>query len=162
MYRLNVFPVHLPPLRERGEDVILLAEMFARNLGKRKGVRMTTLSEHQKSRLRGYDWPGNVRELQNVIERAFITSGDGRTLNLDRALPNVEPNSIPAPRADAGATRILTAKELKDLERRNIEQALRSASGRVSGPGGAAELLGLNANTLASRMRALGIPRQPA
>ena len=62
MYRLNVFPVHLPSLRERGEDVVLLAEMFARQLGKRRGFSVATLSEPQKRRLRGYDWPGNVRE----------------------------------------------------------------------------------------------------
>ena len=160
MYRLNVFPVHLPSLRERGEDVVLLAEMFARQLGKRRGLSVATLSESQKRRLRGYDWPGNVRELQNVIERAFITSVDGKTLNLDRALPDIESIADSAPRIDTGETRVLTAKELKDLERNNIETALIAAKGRVSGPGGAAELLGLNANTLASRMRALGIAKQ--
>src|SRR5262249_10061380 len=159
MYRLNVFPVHLPSLRERGEDVVLLAEMFARQLGKRRGVTVAVLSEAQKRRLRGYDWPGNVRELQNVIERAFITSVDGKTLNLDRALPDVEPISITSPRNDIGESRVLTAKELKDLERKNIEAALVAAKGRVSGPGGAAELLGLNPNTLASRMRVLGIAK---
>ena len=160
MYRLNVFPVHLPSLRERGKDVVLLAEMFARQLGKRRGLSVAPLSEAQKSRLRAYDWPGNVRELQNVIERAFITSLDGKTLNLDRALPDVESTSISAPRVDSDENRVLTAKELKDLERKNIETALIAAKGRVSGPGGAAELLGLNANTLASRMRALGIAKQ--
>jgi len=159
MYRLNVFPVHLPSLRERGEDVVLLAEMFARQLGKRRGLTVATLSEAQKSRLRRYDWPGNIRELQNVIERAFITSLDGKTLNLDRALPDIESTSISVPRADSGESRVLTAKELKDLERKNIETALVTAKGRVSGPGGAAELLGLNANTLASRMRVLGIAK---
>ena len=160
MYRLNVFPVHLPSLRERGEDVVLLAEMFARQLGKRRGLSVATLSEPQKRRLRGYDWPGNVRELQNVIEQAFITSVDGKTLNLDRALPDIESIAVSAPRMDSGEDRVLTAKELKDLERKNIETALIAAKGRVSGPGGAAELLGLNANTLASRMRALGIAKQ--
>ena len=160
MYRLNVFPVNLPSLRERGEDVVLLAEMFARQLGKRRGLSVAALSEPQKRKLRGYDWPGNVRELQNVIERAFITSVDGKTLNLDRALPDIESIAVSVPRIDSGEDRVLTAKELKDLERKNIETALIAAKGRVSGHGGAAELLGLNANTLSSRMRALGIAKQ--
>ena len=159
-YRLNVFPLHLPSLRERGDDVVLLAEMFARQLAKRRGLSVASLSEAQKSRLRGYEWPGNVRELQNVIERAFITSVDGKTLNLDRALPDIESIAIPPTRVDSGEGRVLTATELKDFERKNIETALIATKGRVSGPGGAAELLGLNANTLASRMRALGIAKQ--
>lgn len=162
MYRLNVFPVHLPPLRERGEDVILLAEMFARNLAKRRGRTVAPLSESQKSRLRAYEWPGNIRELQNVIERAFITSPDGKTLNLDRALPDLEPLP-PAihPLPEVGIdNRVLNTKELKELERKNIERALEAANGRISGPGGAADLLGLNANTLSSRLKALGIGKQ--
>jgi len=160
MYRLNVFPIHLPPLRERGDDVVLLGEMFARNLAKRQGRTVAPLTERCKSRLRGYEWPGNIRELQNVIERAFITSLDGRSLNLDRALPAM---SQPAPAVGSpaeDAARILTAAELKDLERASIERALTAADGRVSGSGGAAELLGINPNTLASRMKSLGIAKR--
>jgi PAS domain S-box-containing protein len=162
MYRLNVFPVHLPPLRERGDDVVLLAEMFARNLGKKNGRTVAPFTESAKARLRRYEWPGNVRELQNVIERAFITSVDGRNLNLDRALPYAEPQQTflhPSPET-VNDQRVLTEKELRDLEGKNIERALVAAKGRISGPGGAAELLGLNANTLASRMKTLGIRRQ--
>src|SRR5262245_17914008 len=161
MYRLNVFPVHLPPLRERGDDVVHLAEIFARNLAKKRGRTVAPFTESGKARLRRYEWPGNVRELQNVIERAFITSVDGRTLNLDRALPDAEtqPAAVHPP-VGAGADRVLTVKELKDFEGKNIERALVAAKGRISGPGGAADLLGLNANTLASRMKTLGI-RKP-
>jgi DNA-binding NtrC family response regulator len=135
--------------------------MFASNLAKKRGRTVARLTEHAKSRLRRYEWPGNVRELQNVIERAFITSADGRTLNLDRALSDVEPPEPVRPSlAAASDDRVLTAKELKELERKNIERALVAAKGRVSGPGGAASLLGLNANTLASRMKSLGIGSQ--
>lgn len=160
MYRLNVFPVQLPPLRARGDDVVLLAEMFARNLSNKKGGIVAPFTERIKARLRRYEWPGNVRELQNVIERAFITSLDGRTLNLDRALPEVEPlkPAMQPPEAES-ESRLLTATDLKELERKNIERALEAAKGKISGPGGASDLLGLNANTLASRMKALGIRR---
>src|SRR5262249_47986840 len=112
MYRLNVFPVHLPSLRERGDDVVLLAEKFARNLAKRRGRTVAAFTERQKSMLRTYEWPGNVRELQNVIERAFITSIDGKTLNLDRALPDLgshPPTVHPLPEFGSD-DRVLSAK----------------------------------------------------
>lgn len=158
MYRLNVFPIHLPPLRDRGDDVVLLAEIFARNLANKSGRSLAPFTERVKERLRQYEWPGNVRELQNVIERAFITSIDGKTLNLDRALPEVAPpqTSPPASVED----QILTAAQLRDLERRNIEQALALTKGKISGDGGAAGLLGVNANTLSSRMKSLGIRKE--
>ena len=161
LYRLNVFPVHLPPLRERGEDVVLLAEAFTRRLGRRAGREAGPLTEDGKARLRRYDWPGNVRELENVIERALITSVDGRSLNLTRALPDPVAGTTAAPPAappdDEG--RILTATEMQDLERANLLRALEAACWKVAGKGGAAERLGINANTLASRMRSLGIER---
>jgi len=117
--------------------------------------------EHVKDRLRRYEWPGNVRELQNVIERAFITSVDGRTLNIDRALPDSDLSKVATHvAASAEPEQLLTADDLKTLERRNIERALLIANGKISGPQGAADLLGVNANTLASRMKALGVPRQ--
>jgi transcriptional regulator of acetoin/glycerol metabolism len=99
-----------------------------------------------------YPWPGNVRELQNVIERAVIAAPDGR-LNLERALPE-------SPAAESGPPRVLTIAELEVLERRSIEAALEEAGGKVSGPGGAAERLGVPASTLSSRMKALGLRRE--
>jgi PAS domain S-box-containing protein len=163
-YRLNVFPLHVPPLRERGEDVLLLAESFARILARNRGVTASPLTEAGRAKLLAYDWPGNVRELQNVIERALITSPDGRRLNLDRALPDSTPG---APRAGVapgasippGEGRILTAGELRGLERDNLVRALEASEWKISGTGGAAERLGLNPNTLSSRMKALGIRR---
>jgi PAS domain S-box-containing protein len=159
LYRLNVFPVHLPPLRERGEDVVLLAEAFARKLADRAGRRVAPLTEDAKARLRRYEWPGNVRELENVMERALITSLDGCTPNLERALPNSPTRADSAPTLDSADQRILTVTEMQDLERTNIVRALEAAAWKISGNGGAAERLGLNANTLSSRMRALGVER---
>ena len=159
LYRLNVFPVHLAPLRERGEDVVLLAEAFARKLADRAGCRAVTLTEDAKAKLRRYDWPGNVRELENVMERALITSLDGCTPNLERALPDSPTHADSSPTPDSADLRILTATEMQDLERTNLLRALEAACWKVAGKGGAAERLGLNANTLASRMRSLGIER---
>ncbi|MCK6449228.1 MAG: AAA family ATPase, partial [Planctomycetes bacterium] len=138
-------------------DVVLLAETFARGFARKRGQEAAALSPDDRARLRRYDWPGNVRELQNVIERALITSRDGRTLNLDRALPEAAA-PVAAPACD---DRVLTVTEVEDLERRNIVRALDAAGWKVSGAKGAARLLGLNPNTLASRMKKLGI-RKPA
>ena len=152
-YRLNVFPLHLPPLRDRGEDIALLASIFAERCARRMG-RAIELSDECLRRLVAYTWPGNVRELQNVIERAVITSRD-RRLNLDRALPEVESVAT----ADRTTGRILAARELQVLERDNIIRALEESGWRVSGDNGAAQLLGMNPSTLSSRMKALEIKR---
>ena len=162
MYRLNVFPIHLPPLRDRADDVVILAQIFAREVARKSGRTLAPFTDRVKERLRRYEWPGNVRELQNVIERAFITSIDGKTLNLDRALPDVAPAQGPTSQSPPASAedQILTVAQLRDLERRNIEQALALTKGKISGDGGAAGLLGLNANTLTSRMKALGIRKE--
>jgi transcriptional regulator with GAF, ATPase, and Fis domain len=150
-YRLNVFPLRVPPLRERDEDVTLLARAFAGKFAGRLGRALAPLTAEDAARLRRYEWPGNVRELQNVMERAVITAREGR-VNLDRALP--EPAAAPET-----ASRILTASELESLERRSIEAALEAAGGKVAGPNGAAERLGVPPSTLSSRMKALRISR---
>jgi len=156
-YRLNVFPVRLPPLRDRGDDVVRLASAFAQQFAAKMGRTLGPLATDDARRLQAYSWPGNVRELQNVIERAVITSTDGR-LNLERALP--EP-TVPAPLASGTSEpptgTIRTAKELEELERTNILRALEATKWKVSGELGAAKLLGLNASTLSSRMKALKI-----
>ncbi|MBX3333129.1 MAG: sigma 54-interacting transcriptional regulator [Nitrospira sp.] len=158
-HRLNVFPIHLTPLRERGDDVVRLASVFTQRLAGKMGRAVMPLDAEDIRRLKSYGWPGNVRELQNVVERAVITAVDGR-LNLERALPETvaQPslarlNGEPAPRT------IRTAKELEELERTNILRALEATKWKVSGEGGAAKLLGLNASTLASRMRTLKIQK---
>lgn len=157
LYRLDVFPLHVPPLRERGDDVLLLAEAFARGFAARRGREVAPLGPDDRARLRRYDWPGNVRELRNVVERAWITSVDGCRLNLARALPRAGAGATDPPVPDPD--RILTAEEMVALERANVERALRASAGKVSGAGGAAERLGIRPNTLHSRMKALGITR---
>jgi transcriptional regulator with GAF, ATPase, and Fis domain len=155
-YRLSVFPVELPPLRKRTEDVPLLAEHFlaqsARKLGRPK-PRLTLANVQQLQR---YPWPGNVRELQHVIERAVITA-DGARLAIDLPAgadgPPDRSSAAPVPADDS----VLTDAEVRRLEVDNIRAALRQTKGKVSGPGGAAELLGIKPTTLASRMKALGI-----
>ncbi len=155
-YRLNVFPLRLPPLRERVEDIPALAASFARRFGQGMGRTLAPLTPECVRWLQGYAWPGNVRELQNVVERAVITAVDGR-LNLERALPELR-GVEPADGEQVGAqTRIRTSKELEHLERDNLIRALESAQWRVSGDGGAAALLGMNPSTLRSRMKALGV-----
>jgi transcriptional regulator with AAA-type ATPase domain len=127
-YRLNVFPIELPPLRDRGDDIGLLAENFARRFAQRMGRAIESLSEDCIRRLKSYGWPGNVRELQNVIERGVITSRDGR-VNLDRALP--ESGKVTATEAgspEGTAKRVRTAKELEELERTNLIAALEATS----------------------------------
>ncbi len=158
-YRLNVFPLWLPPLRERGDDVVRLASLFAKRFAAKMGRILEPLTADGARRLLTYNWPGNVRELQNVIERAVITA-EADKLNLDRALP--ETSSIhrsPANNTASLPEAILSAKELEELERTNILRALDAAKWKVSGEKGAASLLGLNASTLSSRMKALKIQK---
>jgi transcriptional regulator with GAF, ATPase, and Fis domain len=162
-YRLNVFPIRIPPLRERGDDAVLLASAFAAKFAQRLGRKIEPLSDPCKRRLMAYSWPGNVRELQNVIERAVITSRDGR-LNLDRALPDVPGETVREARPvdeiiHEVPNRVLQLRDLQQLEQKNILRALESTGWRIAGKDGAAELLGMNPSTLNSRIRALRIQR---
>jgi PAS domain S-box-containing protein len=155
-YRLNVFPIHVPPLRDRKEDIPGLAEAFTRRIAAKTGRRIEAISPTDLQRLQASDWPGNVRELQNVIERAVITSRDGR-LNLDRALPSKPGTPPPVP--SAGPVRVRTSQEMQDLERANLLAALEQAGWKIAGKDGAAALLGLKPSTLNSRIKALAIER---
>lgn len=158
-YRLSVFPVEIPPLRDRGDDVIRLAEAFSQRFAERSNRVIEPLSDECRRRLRAYSWPGNVRELENVVERAVITSRGGR-LDLDRALPEgASAADIDTPVGNGPAASVLTIRELKERERVNIVRALQSCDWRVSGEGGAARLLGVPPSTLSSRMKSLGIER---
>ncbi|HXJ34824.1 MAG TPA: sigma 54-interacting transcriptional regulator [Candidatus Eisenbacteria bacterium] len=157
-YRLNVVPIEVPPLRERGDDVVILASAFADRVGKRMARAVEPPSGDDVARLRAYSWPGNVRELQNVIERAVITSPDGR-LDLSRFLqPGA--NQAPPIAADHPLRAIRTVRELEEIERSSILAALEATGGRVAGTDGAAERLGTKPSTLRSRMKALGIDRR--
>ncbi|HEY5769386.1 MAG TPA: sigma 54-interacting transcriptional regulator [Terrimicrobium sp.] len=158
-FRLYVFPVHIPPLRERGRDVEHLAAAFIQRFARRMGKRIYPLNDDQLKRLKGYDWPGNVRELQNVIERAIILTS-GNQLELERAMSGIAaPKPDPSPISSEPISRVYTAREMENLERSNIMRALASCDGKVSGECGAARLLGIPATTLNSRMKALGIQR---
>jgi DNA-binding NtrC family response regulator len=158
-YRLNVFPIECPPLRKRREDILPLAQHFLHAIARRLKKPGLQISPAAAQQLIAHDWPGNIRELQNVIERSVIVSR-GRQLQLTLPAPRscaTEPGSettgIPPP--------ILTRGELRQREKESIASALASAGGRVSGPRGAAALLGMRPTTLYSRITALGI-RRPA
>ena len=160
-YRLAVFPLLVPPLRERGDDVEQIAETFARRIAQKTGRPHRPLSRESLRRLRVYPWPGNVRELQNVIERAVILSRDG-TLDLGAILPApVEAAGGRPALPETRAGDVETSQALRARERENLVRALERAGWRVAGPDGAASRLGIPASTLASRMKALGI-RRPA
>jgi PAS domain S-box-containing protein len=157
-YRLNGFPLRVPPLRERGADIALLAGAFVERFARRMGRRIEPLHAEAVARLRDYAWPGNVRELQNVIERAIILS-PGSRLELYRAMPAASV-TVPPPDAGTEEARIHTAAEMESLERANIERALAACGGKISGETGAAQRLGLAPSTLSSGMMALGIQRK--
>jgi formate hydrogenlyase transcriptional activator len=156
-YRLSVFPIEVPPLRERREDIAPLVANFIRQSARRMNRPEPQLSKAALDRLGSYDWPGNVRELQNTVERAIILWREGPlTFDLP-ASPTYQNTQQPKPTADAA---ILTRDELKRQERETIINALKQTNGRVSGPGGAAKLLAMKPSTLASRISSLGINRR--
>jgi transcriptional regulator with GAF, ATPase, and Fis domain len=161
-YRLNVVPLALPPLRARAEDIPLLAAHAIAEVSKRLRIQAPALTQADVARLQQYDWPGNIRELQNVIERAVILS-KGIRLRLDIALADTNSTSSATTLSERESTEsILTDRELRERERANLMKALKHADGRIYGVGGAADLLGLNPTTLASRLRAFKItPRKP-
>jgi PAS domain S-box-containing protein len=157
-YRLSVFPIDVPPLRERGEDVVQLAQHFLEQTAKDFGREPMTLTRSQAADLRAYDWPGNVRELKNVIERAVILS-PGQVLRLDLSMPGARPETPTVESSEPPGTDILTDKEMREFQKGNIVKALEQAEWKVSGKGGAAELLGVRPTTLADRIRTYGIKR---
>lgn len=156
-YRLNVFPIQVPPLRARGEDICLIAEQMIDQFSKKLGKSRLELSEHDKALLTEYPWPGNVRELQNLVERAVIVSHDG-VIDWQAILPQPSLDEDQN-RENLAAQKILTAHELIKLEKENILRALKKTRWKISGKGGAAELLDLPATTLASKIKSLGIER---
>jgi PAS domain S-box-containing protein len=158
-YRLSVFPIEVPPLRERGDDVVQLAQHFLEQTCQDFGRPLMKLTRSQVNDLRGYTWPGNVRELKNVIERAVILS-PGNALRLDLSLPGGPPAEEFSGDKRMPAAKILTENEMQDFRRNNIIAALEARDWRVSGPNGAAELLGIRPTTLADRVKTLGI-RKP-
>jgi transcriptional regulator with GAF, ATPase, and Fis domain len=164
-YRLSVFPIEVPALRERREDIPLLTAHFLKMCAKKMNTQPQKLTNAAVERLRAYDWPGNVRELQNVVERAAIFAQTG-ALNFDflrsESPKPAEPvRTVPSSSTPSPEPVILTEAELKRRERESILAALKQANGKISGPRGAAELLGMKPTTLASRIKALGLKTKP-
>jgi transcriptional regulator with GAF, ATPase, and Fis domain len=141
-YRLNIFPIHVPPLRERPEDIPQLVWEFIKEFGERMGKQIRRIAQKDMQLLTTYSWPGNIRELRNVIEHSLIIS-PGEVLVLQRLTSSSDTHGPDA--------------SLEDVERRHIQAILTATRGRIKGPGGAAERLAINPSTLYSRMRKLGI-----
>jgi len=148
-YRISVFPIEAPPLRERREDIPALVALFADRYSTAFGRDVTEVSQRAMDTIQRYPWPGNIRELQNVIERAVIVSPDS-TLRLDEVLDAVDPV-----RSES------ESEALEDVERQHILRVLEATGWQVAGSNGAAERLQINASTLRSRMSKLGL-RRPA
>lgn len=163
-YRLSVFPIQVPPLRERREDILPLTQHLLEVICRSMGKELLTFSRRQAEQLKGLPWHGNIRELRNILERAVILS-QGARLRLDLALPAHQDPSLAdseveiGPRASDG---FLTEAEFRETEKRNLITALEHADWRVSGDGGAAELLGIKPSTLSYRMKSLGIEKPKA
>jgi formate hydrogenlyase transcriptional activator len=149
-YRLNVFPIIVPPLRERVDDIPLLVEYFVARFAKGAGKNIRHIGKHTLEQLKSYHWPGNIRELQNVVERAVILS-ETDTFDVDESWLRNEPSDSPRPSDGLSA--------LADREVEMIEAALAETHGRISGPSGAAAKLGIPRQTLESKIRRLGIDR---
>jgi transcriptional regulator with GAF, ATPase, and Fis domain len=164
-YRLSVFPIDNPPLRDRREDLSALTEHFIKTAARRLNSRAPKITAPMLRLLEQHPWPGNVRELQNVLERAVILSqggplqvehlGPGFAAPTTRGVSSMRALSELAPAAEPAA--VVTRAELKQREAQNITAALEQTGGKVFGPGGAAELLGMKPTTLASRIKALGL-----
>jgi formate hydrogenlyase transcriptional activator len=157
-YRLSVFPIEVPPLRERREDIGPLVAHFIRQSVRRMNRPEPQISKTALDHLADYHWPGNVRELQNTVERTIILWREGQlTFDLPASRANENPGGPAKPTASAA---LLPRDELKRQERAAIINVLKQTNGKVSGPGGAAELLGMKPTTLASRISSLGINRR--
>jgi transcriptional regulator with GAF, ATPase, and Fis domain len=151
-YRLNVFPIEVPALRERREDIPVLVEYFIDRYARKAGKSIHSADKKSLELLQSYSWPGNIRELQNIIERSFIVC-DTETFSVDASWLSWQPaRSEPKSRPEL-------SRKLADEEKEIIEAALRESGGRVSGPSGAAIKLGIPGSTLDSKIRSLRIDK---
>jgi transcriptional regulator with GAF, ATPase, and Fis domain len=156
LYRLNVFPIEAPPLRERKDDILLLVEYFVQRYANRVGRSIRSIDQKTLDLLQCYDWPGNIRELQNVIERSIILNS-ADVFSIDELWLSKRTS----PQESALATAVAVKGEAKAYsERETIEAALAESRGRVSGPSGAAVKLGMPASTLEDRIKALKIDKR--
>jgi formate hydrogenlyase transcriptional activator len=158
-YRLSVFPIEVPPLRQRRDDIPPLVEHFLRQNARRMNRPAMRISQAALSQLTAHDWPGNVRELQNTIERALILSPGG-PLRFDLSKSDATRDPVAHSIHTASPPALLTRREMKRQERDAIAAALKQTGGKIFGPGGAAELLAMKPTTLASRITALKLNRK--
>jgi len=149
-YRLNVFPIEIPPLRNRKEDIPLLVEYFIDRFARKAGKNIKGVNKKTLDKLQSYPWPGNIRELQNVIERSMIVC-DSENFSVDESWISRQPQ----PTGPASALDL--SERLAAQEKEMIEAALQECAGRVSGPSGAATKLGMPRSTLESKIRSLKI-----
>jgi len=157
-YRLNVFPIHVPSLRERPEDIPLLVEYLIERYATKTGKRIRKINKSTLTLFQAYDWPGNIRELQNVIERAVILC-DGDTFSVDETWLAHDPKISDGPSIAIGTSLAQQHRIQSETERQLIEAALAVTGGRVAGPKGAAAKLGIARQTLDSKITALGIDK---
>jgi formate hydrogenlyase transcriptional activator len=153
-YRLNVFPIAVPPLRERADDIPLLVQYFVGRFAKGTGKNIRNISKQTLDQLRAYQWPGNIRELQNVVERSVILS-ESDTFVVDESWLKLESGESQRP----GVASVEGLSALADREVEMIEAALAESHGRISGPSGAAAKLGIPRQTLESKIKRLGIDK---
>jgi transcriptional regulator with GAF, ATPase, and Fis domain len=160
-YRLSVFPIEIPPLRDQREDLVSMISHFIEKCAERMNCPARRLTQATMDSLLAYDWPGNVRELQNAVERAVILAQGGplRFEFVTPAVAKVAPPSASLPPLDS--PRLMTREDIRRHERECIAAALKQTSGKIFGPGGAAELQATKPTTLASRIKALGLARKP-
>jgi len=151
-YRLNVFAISIPALKDRGKDIALLANYMIKNLEKKHGKQITSIPANILTKLQNYSWPGNVREMGNVIERAVINT-QGDSLQLEDALDVYLPAGSESPDRPI--------KSLAEMEQEHILRVLKNTDWKIQGKNGAADLLDINPSTLRGRMRKHGIQRPP-
>ncbi len=153
-FRLSVFPIHVPPLRERDQDIELLTNYILENICKKFKFNKPNLSVASLEKIRKYDWPGNIRELQNVVEHAVIISG-GKLKEID-----LNPSSLTSHKSTVRSPNVITVGEEKENIRNNILSALEKTNGKVYGSNGAAKMLGLHPQTLSYKIKKLGIKKR--
>jgi formate hydrogenlyase transcriptional activator len=156
-YRLNVFPIEVPPLRDRREDIAVLVGYFIDRFARKAGKSIRSVNKMTMELLQSYPWPGNIRELQNVIERSVIVC-DSENFSVDESWLSLRPLAS-ATSASKPNSQPELSRKLAEEEREMIEAALRESGGRVSGPSGAAVRLGIPGSTLDSKIRSLKIDK---
>jgi formate hydrogenlyase transcriptional activator len=155
-YRLNVFPINSPPLRERKEDIPVLVNHFCKKYGTRFGKKVNSISKKVIDSLTQYDWPGNVRELENIVERGLIVA-EGNALEAGDWLPKISEQTVKAEVVEN--VNSAPASSIQNIQKKHILEVLAQTNWKIRGDNGAAKILNLNPTTLEARMKKLGISK---